>query len=95
MTVTHVSVFHVSSLTCLDCSIWKYLVQQSVDHGRTVIITTHYIEEARQADAVRAVKTKKNYYPLRIILPVTKELRVHKSVVIGKLLKFRLSNRWE
>jgi ABC-type multidrug transport system ATPase subunit len=35
------------------CSIWDHLVQQSVDHGRTVIITTHYIEEARQADAVR------------------------------------------
>jgi ABC-type multidrug transport system ATPase subunit len=35
-------------------SIWDHLVQQSVDHGRTVIITTHYIEEARQADAVSA-----------------------------------------
>ena len=36
-----------------DCSIWKHLISQSVDHGRTVIITTHYIEEARQADTVR------------------------------------------
>lgn len=34
------------------CSIWNHLVRLSTDHGRTVIITTHYIEEARQADTV-------------------------------------------
>ena len=34
------------------CSIWNHLVRLSTDHGRTVIITTHYIEEARQASTV-------------------------------------------
>ncbi len=33
-------------------SIWDHLIRQSVDHGRTVIVTTHYIEEARQANTV-------------------------------------------
>jgi hypothetical protein len=37
---------------CLYLSIWNHLVRQSVDHGRTVIVTTHYIEEARQANTV-------------------------------------------
>lgn len=35
------------------CSIWDHLIRQSVDHGRTVIVTTHYIEEARQANTVK------------------------------------------
>ena len=33
-------------------SIWNHLVDLSSVHGRTVIITTHYIEEARQAHTV-------------------------------------------
>jgi len=38
--------------TIVNHSIWNHLVRQSVDHGRTVIVTTHYIEEARQANTV-------------------------------------------
>lgn len=36
----------------LDRSIWNHLVRLSTDYKHTVIITTHYIEEARQAHAV-------------------------------------------
>ena len=42
-------------------SIWNHLIRQSVDHGRTVIVTTHYIEEARQANTVKTKKKKKNF----------------------------------
>ena len=35
-------------------SIWNHLVDLSSVHSRTVIITTHYIEEARQAHTVRS-----------------------------------------
>lgn len=31
---------------------WQYLMRLSRSEGRTIIITTHYIEEARQADMV-------------------------------------------
>ena len=34
-------------------SIWNHLVNLSSVHGRTIIITTHYIEEARQAHTVQ------------------------------------------
>jgi ABC-type multidrug transport system ATPase subunit len=34
------------------CSIWDYLVQLTADKQVTVLITTHYIEEAKQADVV-------------------------------------------
>lgn len=37
---------------CECCSIWDYLVQLTGNHQTTVIITTHYIEEAKQADVV-------------------------------------------
>ena len=40
-------------------SIWNHLIRQSVDHGRTVIVTTHYIEEARQANTVKTKQKKK------------------------------------
>lgn len=33
-------------------SIWNHLVQITKDTNKTVIITTHYIEEARQAHTV-------------------------------------------
>lgn len=33
-------------------SIWNHLIQITKDGNKTVIITTHYIEEARQAHAV-------------------------------------------
>lgn len=35
-------------------SIWNHLVQITKDGNKTVIITTHYIEEARQAHTVRS-----------------------------------------
>ena len=43
-------------------SIWNHLIRQSVDHGRTVIVTTHYIEEARQANTVKTKKKKKKTF---------------------------------
>ncbi|KDR16091.1 ABC transporter G family member 20-like [Zootermopsis nevadensis] len=36
----------------LRSSIWKHLVQLTADNKVTVIITTHYIEEAKQADMI-------------------------------------------
>lgn len=33
-------------------SIWNYLVKITQEDGVTVIITTHYIEEAKQASTV-------------------------------------------
>ena len=34
------------------CSIWSHLTRLANEQGKTVIITTHYIEEARQANIV-------------------------------------------
>ncbi|XP_063227107.1 ABC transporter G family member 20-like [Bacillus rossius redtenbacheri] len=36
----------------LRLTIWEYLMEISRARGKTIIITTHYIEEARQADTV-------------------------------------------
>ncbi|XP_014283298.3 ABC transporter G family member 23 [Halyomorpha halys] len=36
----------------LSESIWQYLMKLSTEQKKTIIITTHYIEEARQADKV-------------------------------------------
>nr|CAH0113565.1 unnamed protein product [Daphnia galeata] len=58
-----VALFHEPELLILDeptvgvdpllrHNIWNHLVRQSVDHGRTVIVTTHYIEEAKQANTI-------------------------------------------
>ncbi|XP_046645712.1 ABC transporter G family member 20-like isoform X2 [Daphnia pulicaria] len=58
-----VALFHDPDLLILDeptvgvdpvlrRSIWNHLVRLSVDHGKTVIVTTHYIEEARQANTI-------------------------------------------
>lgn len=44
--------FSLCRLSSDSSSIWNHLVRLSTDHGRTVIITTHYIEEARQAHTV-------------------------------------------
>lgn len=33
-------------------NIWDYLVKLATEQKRTIIITTHYIEEARQAHVV-------------------------------------------
>jgi ABC-type multidrug transport system ATPase subunit len=33
-------------------SIWEYLIDLSKNKKTTIIITTHYIEETRQADTV-------------------------------------------
>lgn len=33
-------------------NIWNYLVQICKDSNKTIILTTHYIEEARQAHSV-------------------------------------------
>jgi ABC-type multidrug transport system ATPase subunit len=37
-------------------SIWNHLVQITKDGDKTVIITTHYIEEARQAHTVSSTR---------------------------------------
>jgi ABC-type multidrug transport system ATPase subunit len=42
-------------------SIWDYLVQLTADKQVTVIITTHYIEEAKQADVVSVDSALKSY----------------------------------
>ncbi|XP_046651597.1 ABC transporter G family member 20-like [Daphnia pulicaria] len=63
-----VALFHEPELLILDeptvgvdpllrQSIWNHLVRQSVDHGRTVIVTTHYIEEARQANTIGLMRS--------------------------------------
>jgi ABC-type multidrug transport system ATPase subunit len=39
-------------------SIWNHLVQITKDGNKTVIITTHYIEEARQAHTVSNLSVK-------------------------------------
>ncbi|KAI9558878.1 ABC protein [Daphnia sinensis] len=63
-----VALFHEPELLILDeptvgvdpllsHSIWNHLVRQSVDHGRTVIVTTHYIEEARQAHTIGLMRS--------------------------------------
>ncbi|XP_046651593.1 ABC transporter G family member 20-like [Daphnia pulicaria] len=63
-----VALFHEPELLILDeptvgvdpllrHSIWNHLVRQSVDHGRTVIVTTHYIEEARQANTIGMMRS--------------------------------------
>lgn len=41
-------------------SIWNHLVQITKDGNKTVIITTHYIEEARQAHTVKKSKILNN-----------------------------------
>jgi len=38
------------------CSIWNHLVEITKDGNKTVIITTHYIEEARQAHCVSKLR---------------------------------------
>ncbi|XP_028968797.1 ABC transporter G family member 20 [Galendromus occidentalis] len=38
-------------------AIWKYLVTLTRDRGMTVIVTTHYVEEARQADVVGLMRS--------------------------------------
>ncbi|XP_066139703.1 ABC transporter G family member 20 isoform X1 [Euwallacea fornicatus] len=40
-------------------SIWNHLVQITKDGNKTVIITTHYIEEARQAHAIGLMRSGK------------------------------------
>jgi ABC-type multidrug transport system ATPase subunit len=40
-------------------------VRQSVDHGKTVIVTTHYIEEAKQSHTV--IFEKGNMKPVIIL----------------------------
>nr|CAH0102200.1 unnamed protein product [Daphnia galeata] len=63
-----VALFHEPELLILDeptvgvdpllrHSIWNHLIRQSVDHGRTVIVTTHYIEEARQANTIGMMRS--------------------------------------
>lgn len=54
-------------------SIWNHLIQITKDGNKTVIITTHYIEEARQAHAVCIILPR-----LAIIL--------HNIIIIVRLL---------
>lgn len=42
----------IFSIYICFASIWNHLVQITKDGHKTVIITTHYIEEARQAHTV-------------------------------------------
>ena len=37
--------------------IWMHLVQMSMEQDKTILITTHYIEEARQANTVGMMRT--------------------------------------
>ncbi|XP_046645726.1 ABC transporter G family member 20-like [Daphnia pulicaria] len=63
-----VALFHDPDLLILDeptvgvdpllsNSIWNHLVRLSVDHGKTVIVTTHYIEEARQSHTIGMMRS--------------------------------------
>ncbi|KAI9556290.1 ABC protein [Daphnia sinensis] len=63
-----VALFHEPELLILDeptvgvdpllrQSIWDHLVRLSVEHGTTVIVTTHYIEEARQANTIGMMRS--------------------------------------
>ena len=36
-------------------SIWNHLIRLSTEQKKTILITTHYIEEARQANTVRMI----------------------------------------
>lgn len=45
----------------LRCKIWEFLVSITISSETTVLITTHYIEEAKQANCVR-----KDFYDSRI-----------------------------
>lgn len=38
-------------------SIWQHLLDMTANGNKTVVITTHYIEEARQAHTVRIKRT--------------------------------------
>jgi len=49
-------------------SIWNHLVQITKDGNKTVIITTHYIEEARQAHTVSDISERKVHIVLQVIL---------------------------
>lgn len=48
-----------NNLVNLIDSIWNHLVQITKDGNKTVIITTHYIEEARQAHTVKIPQTRR------------------------------------
>ena len=39
-------------------SIWNHLIRLSTEQKKTILITTHYIEEARQANTVRMSNEK-------------------------------------
>lgn len=41
-----------SNLCLIVDSIWEHLIAITKDGNKTVIVTTHYIEEARQAHRV-------------------------------------------
>ena len=37
---------------CASFRIWSHLLELARERGKTIVITTHYVEEARQADVV-------------------------------------------
>lgn len=50
--LTRTCMIKICLFLSLFFSIWNHLVQITKDGNKTVIITTHYIEEARQAHTV-------------------------------------------
>lgn len=49
---------------------WKFLITTSKDSNTAVIITTHYIEEARQADWVNIMHHKTTNFKCHVLFKV-------------------------
>lgn len=64
----------------IGCRIWERLVEMAACHRKTIIITTHYIEEARQAHTVST-------YPLQQITLV----HIHIIGLNGLICQWRFS----
>ena len=42
---------------CASFRIWSHLLELARERGKTIVITTHYVEEARQADVVGLMRS--------------------------------------
>ena len=51
-----VCVFNYFMISIFYCSVWQYIGELTVAKQCTVIITTHYIDEARRANTVSTIK---------------------------------------